>query len=364
MGSPLDPKTWSATPFNISSELKKANKLGDHYDISFSKKSSFFTFLTKASSALYYQNSKEITRGLLLKYYRSNKLAKLVGNKSHTLHFGTAATPFFSKHLLNQKHYLYTDSTWNIWSNQSLEMDGVKKRLRNDAELLEAKSYQQFSHIFSVSEHVRRNLIEHYQISPSKITVVGTGRGILSPYFGAKDYSNQKILFTAKGRFTGKGGDLVLQAFEKVVQKNRDAQLTIVGQDNYAKEISHPNITVLGFIPLEELQELFNTHSLFIMPALNEPWGLVYIEALACKTPIIGLSKNAFPEISANGKYGYSLEAPDPDKLAELINRAISAPLELEQKGLAGQKYCLTKYTWENVAKRIIETIEQNHLDL
>jgi glycosyltransferase involved in cell wall biosynthesis len=360
MGDPLNPGTWSATPFNICSELAKKGFLGNTYDVAFNDRK-FLTFIIKAASAIYYRNSKDISRGTLYKAYRSNKLSSLVEKGSHTLHLGSGATPF-TKKPDGHMHYLYTDSTWNLWSSQSTDMDGYTSKLIKDAENLENKSYNQFTHIFTISEYVKSNLVDHYKIDSEKITVVGTGRGVLEPYFGEKDYTNKKILFTAKGRFTDKGGELVLDAFEKARKKDPDLQLTIVGKNDYGSKINMPNVKTLGFIPVHELQDLFNTHSMFIMPALHEPWGLVYIEALACKMPIIGLNKNAFPEISGKGKYGYMLDSTDPNDLSALLIKAASNPQELENKGLDGQKYCLGTFAWDRVVDTILTTIKSHYI--
>jgi glycosyltransferase involved in cell wall biosynthesis len=242
-------------------------------------------------------------------------------------------------------------------------MTGYKNKLLKDAEILEKKAYQQFKHIFPLSEYVKKDLINHYEINPDKITVVGSGLGIIKPYFEKKDYQNNKILFTAKGRFKDKGGLLVLEAFKKAYDKNPNLQLTIVGQNDYNKKIDHPGIKTLGFVSIQILQELFNSHSLFLMPATNEPWGLVYLEALACKTPIMGLNRNAFPELSGHGKYGYILNNETPEELAGQLLKVMNSHEELKQKGEAGQKYCLENFSWENTTEKIIAKIQQLSLE-
>lgn len=113
-----------------------------------------------------------------------------------------------------------------------------------------------------------------------------------------------------------------------------------------------------GFIPIEELQDIFNNSSLFLMPAINEPWGLVYLEALACKMPIIGLNRNSFPEISEYGKYGFGLDNANPEELAKIILNAFDNPEQLKEMGQKAQEYCLNKFSWNNTVSKIIKTIE------
>jgi glycosyltransferase involved in cell wall biosynthesis len=216
------------------------------------------------------------------------------------------------------------------------------------------------NHIFSISNYVRNNLIEYYRVPPEKTTCVGTGLGVINPFTGKKDYSARKILFTAKRKFRDKGGELVVEAFRKALQIDPKLELTIVGSEEARKFDKCPNITVLGFLPLQDFQELFDTHSLFLMPALNEPWGLVYLEAMACKMPIMGLRRNSFPEISGYGKYGFSVEKADPSLIANFLVDAFKNPERLKEMGEQAQAYCLSQFSWESTVNQILDVVERD----
>lgn len=359
IGDPTDPKTWSGTPYNLYSELKKNGNLGRAFDSNASN-SKIEKLIPRILSKIFYSTSKDRERGFI---YRSLNAARVTRETSRsitnlTLHTGTFDLPFVTLPR-NQKHYLYCDSTWSLWSSHSTGMDGYSEKMLADAEKLEKKAYGQMEHIFPVSDYVKRNLINHYRINPEKITVVGTGLGIIKPYFGEKNYAKRKILFAAKGRFEDKGGHLVLKAFEILSESNPDIELLIVGQNEYTDTITVQNVTTHGFISIDELQTIFNECTLFLMPALNEPWGLVYLEALACKMPIVGLNRNSFPEISDYGKHGVGLDSVDPEKLALLLTDMLKDQDRLKKMGQQAQAYCLEKYSWENTVSTILQTIER-----
>ncbi|MBB1275949.1 glycosyltransferase [Pseudoalteromonas sp. SR43-3] len=67
-------------------------------------------------------------------------------------------------------------------------------------------------------------------------------------------------------------------------------KLTIVG-DGPLKEklqsLAKPNITFIGYIENSYLSKVYNTHDVFVLPSLSEPWGLVVDEALWHKLPVI-----------------------------------------------------------------------------
>ncbi len=66
--------------------------------------------------------------------------------------------------------------------------------------------------------------------------------------------------------------------------------LTIVGSgelDNRLKQMAADNIIFKGFVPNENLPQIYSTHDIFILPSVYEPWGLVVDEAIYWGLPVI-----------------------------------------------------------------------------
>lgn len=356
-GDPENPKTWSGTPFYIYSELLKNENLGNTLDFCGSI-NKYILFLTNQFSRIYYCKSDDINFGFFNRLLFSSRVISMAKRSysNHTLHFGSLGLPFYSTPK-SQNHYLFCDSTWHLWSTNSHLTRNYSKRLLLDANKIANVAYHKMEHIFSTSEYVKSDLIDYYKIPAEKITVVGTGLGIIKPFFGEKNYNNNKVLFVAKERFEDKGGLQVIEAFRIIHQRNRAISLIIVGQDEYKKRINFPNIKTFGFVSLENLQNLFNEASLFLMPAINEPWGYVYLEAMACKMPIVGINKNSFPELSKNGRFGFGLESSNPEELADLIINAMFDTKKLDQMGIEAQNYVLNNFSWESTVSTIINKI-------
>lgn len=67
-------------------------------------------------------------------------------------------------------------------------------------------------------------------------------------------------------------------------------QLTIVGDGPLASALhkeSPPNVEWMGHVPNQKLAGLYQSHDVFILPSLSEPWGLVVEEALYYGLPLI-----------------------------------------------------------------------------
>jgi hypothetical protein len=84
----------------------------------------------------------------------------------------------------------------------------------------------------------------------------------------------------------------------------------------------------------------------------------VYLEAMACKMPIMDLKRNSFPELSCYGKHGFNIEEANPTVLGNAFVDAFRNPERLQEMGEQSQVYCLSKFSWENTVNRILEVIE------
>lgn len=227
------------------------------------------------------------------------------------------------------------------------------------AEWLDRRTYRQMTHIFAIGQHVRDDLIGHYGIDPNRVTAVGTGRGSIEPYRGPKSYGDGPILFVAKLRAEEKGVDLLAQAFSLALARNPALKLLLIGREDFQRYTRIPNVTAKAFVSQAELQQAFEQAALFAMPARYEPWGLVYLEALACRTPILAMARNAGPEFCDGGRCGFLLDQEDPQALANLLLAAFDNPARLEAMGQHGQRMALERYRWDVTMDRIIHAMER-----
>ncbi len=121
-----------------------------------------------------------------------------------------------------------------------------------------------------------------------------------------------------------KGVHLAIKAVKKYndTHKNSPLVLKIAGKhyagrtkNTYWEQIIEPEIDgeyvqYVGFIKdATAKQEFLGNARALIMPSVfDEPFGMVMIEALACATPVVGLSSGAIPEVVINGSNGYLVE--------------------------------------------------------
>jgi glycosyltransferase involved in cell wall biosynthesis len=354
-GDPRLEKTWSGTPRNVLLALEELGVAVVPVDASLSKATRAFCRVAQRLTGY----TGHMDRGPLarrLAAWRTEKACFQAGVNA-VLHTGAFDLPGAGR-ANGLVRYLLCDSTWDLSSRYSTLIGHYSLKSERVSERLELQAYRAVRQFFPIAHYVKDNLILHYHANPDTVTVVGTGRGKIAPFYGTKNYASGPILFVAKERFEDKGGALLLEGFRIASQRNPSLKLVLAGKTVAGVTIEGAqNVTVAGHVSWEELQRLFETAALFAMPAYNEPWGLVYLEAMACKTPILGLDRNSLPELTQNGRTGFLVERPEPQMVADAILKATVDSERLEQMGAQAQEYCLNTFSWMQTARIILERI-------
>lgn len=112
------------------------------------------------------------------------------------------------------------------------------------------------------------------------------------------------------------------------------------------------NISLLGFVPTEDLVQIYNIASVFVWPSVYEGFGLPILEAMQCGCPVITSREGCMPEIA--GDAAYFFDGYNTKSLAEAISEVFSSEKlqkELSAKGILQAK----KFSWGKTAKETVE---------
>lgn len=349
-GSPADPRVWSGTPQKLFQALLADGRLRPQ----------------PWSSAETSPATRRLDRLLGLGHgfihgparrwraaRRATAEALRLGCVAQ-LHLGSYDAPLRAGPLPS---YLYVDSSYDFWESNALgaaSLNGVRRRAYR---WLDQRALLAARHVFTAGRHVADNMVARMGLPADRVSAIGTGMGDIAPWYGAKDYRAQRLLIVARNRPRDKGLPMLVAAFEQARARLPGLSLTVIGGAKYPELQGHPGILPTGWISPEELQRHFQDACLFVMPAGYEPWGLSYLEALACRVPVLGLDRGAFPEISDEGRYGFILREASAEALAAQIVEALADPTRLEQMGSEGQRASLLRWRWERVAAEIAERI-------
>jgi glycosyltransferase involved in cell wall biosynthesis len=124
-----------------------------------------------------------------------------------------------------------------------------------------------------------------------------------------------------------------------------------------ALALQTPRIRLVRGLNADELNMLFRTSSLFVMPSLVEGFGQVYLEALAQGCPVLGTANTGLPDLEGSDDVVFQVE---PGRLDDLVTQleglACSLPGNLTVRLRA--RTCAAKWSWERFRTGICETLD------
>ena len=251
-------------------------------------------------------------------------------------------------------HFVYTDHThltnlyYSSFDRSTLFAPAWINR--------EASLYLNATRVFTMSQHVRRSLREHYHCDPQRVSCVFAGSNLVGPPIPIENdnYRNQRILF-AGTNWERKGGPNLVAAFEILQRQFPNARLTIVGCSPQLKLL---NCDVVGWIPIEQMNEYYAQASIFCLPTRLEPFGIAIVEALQNKLPVVATTIGAVPELVENGRSGYLVAPNNPDELARALGDLLSDAEKCCRFGEYGYRAVGERYSWDAVGRRLREGIE------
>ncbi len=199
------------------------------------------------------------------------------------------------------------------------------------------------------SAHVADSLVEDYGVKRDRIAVVGGGANVF-PAEAPRLDDGRTIVFVGKD-FVRKGGPVLLDAFRRLRRVHPKARLLIAGPRRVPP--LPENAAHLGPVDLDELPGLFAQASVFCLPTLREPYGLAYLDAMACGLPCVGTQLGAVPEIVEDAATGLLVPPGDPVALSAALEELLDDPAGARAMGARGRGRVAAGWRWEHVAERL-----------
>jgi len=129
-----------------------------------------------------------------------------------------------------------------------------------------------------------------------------------------------------------KGVEYLLYAYAKLKQEHNNAALVLLGSGrlehhlkNLAGSLRLQNFKIVyPRLNLEELIRLYSAADIFVLPTLEDIWGFVINEALACGLPVVATrASQAAQEMIFEGKNGYIVKEADSEHLYNALKNLI-----------------------------------------
>ncbi|MDP9393879.1 MAG: glycosyltransferase [Actinomycetota bacterium] len=113
----------------------------------------------------------------------------------------------------------------------------------------------------------------------------------------------------------------------------------------------HDRVLMLGQVSREDVPALMRSADVVVCVPWYEPFGIVPLEAMACRRPVVASAVGGLVDTVADGVTGYLVPPRDPEGLAAVLRRMLANPFALEALGRAGIERARSRYAWERIAR-------------
>jgi len=118
-------------------------------------------------------------------------------------------------------------------------------------------------------------------------------------------------------------------------------------------------ISVVGPKHGEEKMRVFNNADIFVLPTLEDIFGLVNLEAMQYSLPIVSTFEGAIPDVVEDGVTGFLVPQRDATILADRLEMLINDASLREKMGAAGRAKYERQFTLERFENRIKEILQE-----
>jgi len=217
----------------------------------------------------------------------------------------------------------------------------------------------QSSVVVAISKYVKEVLKERYDVDSEVIY-----HGIEADRFKPKNKTRNKrklgcketdfiILYVGK-LHPYKDPLTLIKAISVAVEKNANLHLVMIGDGELytevEKEISKLNLSnyvrLFRHVDNQTLEMLYDAADVFVLPSVNEAFGMVLLEAMASGLPVIASNSGACPEVIRNA--GVLFNQGDQTNLAEKIIELSYDKELLTRLSKAGLEQITRFFSWKD----------------
>src|SRR3954453_15367787 len=245
---------------------------------------------------------------------------------------------------------------------------------------VERTSYLSADAVIGVSNGMRLDVLDAYpELDPDRVHVVGNGvdseayRPIDAPEVVRAlgvDLDQPYALFV--GRITRQKGVMhLLRAAEQLpdgigLVLCAGAPDTPAERQQVADAVAELQtrrggiVWIEQMLPREQLVPLITAATVFVVPSVYEPLGIVNLEAAACATAVVASDVGGIPEVVDDGRTGLLVHYDPADAtgfetgLADAVNSLVAVPQRAAGFGRTGRQRCIDEFSWARIAQQTL----------
>ena len=166
-----------------------------------------------------------------------------------------------------------------------------------------------------------------------------------------------------------KGVDTLIKMLPHIIDTIPNIKLTIIGKGNDQKRLQNLSIKLkvsnyidfLGYV--ETTAPFYKFCDVFALPSKSEGFGIVYLEAMQYKVPVIAANSGGSVDVVKEKITGRLVNYNDELSLAYVICEIFKGREEHNIIGISGYKYLIANFTFERFTARLLKIIDNSRVN-
>ena len=224
--------------------------------------------------------------------------------------------------------------------------------------------------VFTISQFSLKKLIEVQGVKLEKVSLLSPAVDkdlveAASQYTDSRlhTYGNKRLLTVSRLSASDgyKGIDVVIRALPRVLDSIPDVEYVIVGDGDDRARLEEivdeldmkKRVLFKGKIGDLELHDFYRNCDVFVMPSLNEGFGIVFLEAMAFKKPVVGGNHGGTPDVIIPWETGCLVEYGDMKGLADCLIQLLQSEDLRKKLGEAGCFAVKTQFSFARFKEKL-----------
>jgi len=231
--------------------------------------------------------------------------------------------------------------------------------------------------VICCTQYMANEVKSFFQAPADKIDVIPNGveanrfavwDGVdLSSFRSMYALPEEKIVFNVGRVVQEKGVPVLVEAMPKVLAEHPAAKFVVAGTGDSLPALRTrawnlgigDKVLFTGFIPDEDRDRLYRVASCAVFPSLYEPFGIVALEAMAARVPVVVSLVGGLQEVVKHSETGITVHPDNAESLAWGINHTLARPDWAAQRVANAYRVVLEEYNWQRIARQTIRVYEQ-----
>jgi len=231
--------------------------------------------------------------------------------------------------------------------------------------------------VIACSQYMAWEVQTYFHIPADKVDVIANGvdTARFDRWHGADlaDFRlryarpDEKIVFYVGRVVYEKGLQVLVDAVPKVLAEFPQAKFVIAGTGGMLGELRHRvqerglagKVLFTGYIADGDRDRLLALSSCVVFPSLYEPFGIVALEAMASRAPVVVSAVGGLAEVVTHAETGITTYPGNPDSLAWGILHTLQEPAWAKQRADVAYQMVVEQYNWARIARQTIDVYER-----